>query len=433
MNKNRKYNETEFIETETTSPKPETVEKAIRLKDVFASFNNRDFRYLWIGAFLSNIGTWIQTVAVGYLVFQITGSVFMLGFINFASTLPAFFLAPVGGILADRYERRLVLIVSQSLLMVLALVLGILVSIEATTITAVAVISLVSGIASSVSFPTWLALIPDVVESKNLINAIALNSAQFNTARLIGPATAGFAISLLNIESSFYINAASYLAVLFSLFIIRPRSVDHYSLAIGLWHSFTESLRYTRENTVIFVLLISIAVITIFGISHAILMPAFAENILSVGAKGLGYLMAASGLGAALGALAVSGLSHMVKKRTLIISGMLSLGLFMLIFAFSKVMIISLAAQIGVGVSVVLSTSIINASLQTIAPPNMRGRIMSLFVWAFLGTFPIGSIFMGSIAGMFGSPITVAIGAITLMLAAFFLALRKDLLGKLNI
>jgi MFS family permease len=431
-NKDRKHRETEYIETETTSPQPDLISKATLRARLFSSLTNRDFRYLWLGSLLSNVGTWIQTVAVGYLVYKLTGSEFLLGFINFASTLPAFFLAPVGGVFADRYDRRYLLLISQFFLMVLALLLGIMVSRDYAPITAIAIISLISGIASSISFPAWLALIPDVVPDRDLTNAIALNSAQFNVARLMGPAIAGFMISALNISSSFYLNAISYLAVLLALFVVYPDTAANTSRDEGAWLNFIESLRYAKQNRAISVLLFSISIISIFGISHAILMPAFATSILHVGAKGLGYLMAASGLGATIGALLVAGLAHLFRRRTLIIGGMMSLAALMMVFAFSKSMIVSVPAQIGIGASIISSTSIINTSLQTIAPAYIRGRIMSLFVWAFLGMAPLGSIFMGAVANSFGNPVAVASGSIILFAAALIVMILGESLKSLK-
>ncbi|MCL6472024.1 MAG: MFS transporter [Firmicutes bacterium] len=427
-NSDSKLLQTEIIEAETTSPETAIIETTTRRGRLFISLRYPEYRYLWSGAFLSNIGTWIQSVALGWFVFQVTNSEFSLGLVNFTSSLPTFFLALVGGVIADRYERRSLLIISQIILMVLAFVLGLLVSLRVANILIILAISLAAGIASSFNFPAWQALIPELVPRKDLMNAVALNSAQFNAARLVGPAVAGIIIARLGVAPSFYINALSFLAVIVALVLIKPRPVKTAKVSGNIWQNLISGINYARRDISIAMLLISLGILSIFGMSHTVLMPVFARDILKVGPGGLGYLMAASGFGAVLGALIVAGLSHSVQRKTLIKFSILSYSIFLFIFALSREFIVSIIAQAGIGISFLISVSATNTSLQAAVPTEFRGRIMSLFVWCFIGLAPIGSFFIGSIANLLGSPTAVAIGAVILMLTSIMLFIRRNLL-----
>ncbi len=427
-NQTNKLLKTEILESEATSPEAEIIERTTRGGRLFVSLRYSEYRYLWSGAFLSNIGTWIQTVALGWFVFQITNSEFSLGLVNFASSLPTFFLALVGGVIADRYERRSLLIVGQVILMILAFILGALVSFHLASFLSIMALSLGAGIATSFNFPAWQALIPELVPRKNLMNAVALNSAQFNAARLVGPAIAGVIIAKLGVASTFYINALSFLAVIIALVLIKPRPIEKPQVGENIWRNLVGGINYARNDVSVATLLTAVGILSIFGMPYSVLMPVFARDILKVGASGLGYLMAASGLGAVSGAIIVAGLSHTVQRKTLFKFGLLSCSIFLFVFAFSKIFILSLIAQAGVGVSFLISISSSNTSLQASASSNIRGRIMSLFVWAFLGVAPIGSFFMGSIANLLGSPIAVAIGSSIVLITAITLFIRRDLL-----
>lgn len=429
---NDKLSETEILETEATSPEANVIEQGTRRWQLFSSLGYPEYRYLWSGALLSNIGTWIQSVALGLFVFQLTHSEFTLGLVNFSSNIPTFFLALAGGIVADRYQRRSLIIVTQIVQMLLALILGILISLKVAGVATVIVISLAAGIATSFGFPAWLSLIPELVPKKDLLNAVALNSAQFNVARLIGPAIAGFIISLLGIAASFYINSLSFLAVIFALLLIKPPPVKIYKGGESAWKNFTEGVNYARKNASAAVLLISVGILTVFGMSHATLMPVYALDILKIGARGLGYLFAATGLGAVMGALVVAGLTHIIPRKNLIKLGIFSYSILLLVFAFSKILLVSLIAQVGIGVAFLTTTSSINTSLQLMAPTQIRGRVMSLFVWAFMGFFPIGSLIVGSMANIIGSPPTLAIGAGVLLITSGVLYFRPHLLENVG-
>jgi len=425
-----KLTETEVLETEVTSPEAELLEETARRGRLFAALRHKEYRYLSLGALLSNTGTWVQSIALGWFVLQLTDSAFALGIVNFALGFPTFLLALFAGVAADRYERRSLLIITQTSLMLLAITLGVFVSLGIASIPNIIIISLMAGVASSFGFPAWLALIPELVPKRDLMNAVALNSAQFNVARLIGPAAAGFIINVAGVAAAFYLNAVSFLAVIFAVTLVRVRHVSKRKTDESTWQHFIGGISYSRKNISTGILLILIGMLTIFGLSHTILMPIFARDILNVGPQGLGNLMAAAGLGAVSGALLIASLSHVAKRENLIKIGMLSYALFLLMFAFSESYVVSLIAQVGVGASFLTCVSSINTSLQISIPAEIRGRIMSLFVWAFMGLFPFGSFLMGSVAHVLGSPLAVAGGALILIMVAITLHFRSHLLAE---
>ncbi len=420
--------ETSVLESELAAPERAVIERAPLLRQTFQALAYKDYRYLWIGALLSNSGTWLQTVALGWLVLTTTNSAFLLGLVNFSGTLPIFFLALFAGSAADRLNRKNLLIASQVAMMILAFALGALASADLASIPAILLITLGAGVALAFNFPAWLAVIPDLVPRKHLLNAIALNSAQFNAARFIGPAIAGLVLASLGIPATFYLNGVSFLAVIFALLIIKPKSEPIEPQNGSVWAHFLEGVRYAWSHTNIGVLLLSIAIINVFGMSFTALMPIFARDVLGVGERGLGFLFASTGLGAFVGALAVAYLAHVLRKPPLIKLGILVFSLSLFIFAISRSPILSYLALVLIGVSFLAAVSSINTALQSSVPNAIRGRIMSLFVWAFLGLQPFGSILFGSVAHVLSAPTAVALGSGVCLIAALLLFFRPQLL-----
>jgi len=422
------------LETEVTSPEAAIIEKTARQGRLFAALKHQEYRYLWTGALLSNIGTWIQSIALGWFVLELTNSEFSLGLVNFASGIPTFFLALFAGMAADRYDRRSLLILTQGILMGLALVLATFVSFDSATFMIVIVITFAAGIATSFGFPAWLSLIPELVPKKDLLNAVALNSAQFNVARLLGPAIAGLIIKFAGVAVALYVNAVSFLAVIVALLLVKSRSAG-VAKADGserAWQRFIGGVRYARSHVSTATLLILIGVLTLFGLSHTVLLPVFARDILGRGPQVYGNLMAASGLGAVTGALLVASASNIASRKTLIKAGMAFYGASLLLFASSETYIVSLVAQFFAGSAFLTCVSTINTSLQSSTPPEIRGRVMSLFVWALMGIFPFGGFLAGSLAQLLGAPIAVGFGAIMLISSALALQLRPRLLASIE-
>ena len=280
--------------------------KTSLFRQTFKALSHRNFKIFWSGQFISLIGTWMQSIAQGWLVYRLTNSPFMLGLVSSMTFLPVFFLSFVGGAVADRIERRKILIFTQASSMILALLLGILTSSGLIRIWHIIIIAGCFGLINSFDAPARQSFVVDLVGKEDLRNAIALNSSIFNSARIIGPAIGGVLISLFGEAFCFYINAVSYIAVLTGLNLIKPDN----NLSNGPDSSFKKGLiegfKYIRENKVIFFLLLMVGITSIFGMTFTVLMPIFAKSILKVGAKGLGYLMATAGFGSVFGALKTS-------------------------------------------------------------------------------------------------------------------------------
>jgi len=425
---------TSVLESETVSPEFTVVKRGFNAKDFISSLLHRNYRYFWIGALLSNIGTWLQMVALGWLVLQLTNSAFYLGLTNFASLAPVFFFALFAGLAADRYDRRKLLIITQIIMMLFAFILGILSSVGIISVSLILIIVFISGIALAYNFPAWQAIVPDLVPRDDLLNAIALNSAQFNAARLIGPAIAGLILAKWGVISCFYLNGLSFVAVIIALCLIHPApnpKIKKDSNQSFLKYSFS-GIKYSIEHRLVGILLISVGFISTCATPYTTLMPIYAKHILKVGASGYGLLLAASGFGAVLGGLLIAPLSHVFQKQSLIKSGLFVLSFSLSLFAFSRIFVLSLIALAIAGGSLLAVLSTMNTSLQITVPNEIRGRIMSLYVLMFLGMMPFGSLIFGALAQIIGSPAAIFIGAVGCLFLSLVLTVRKELILKID-
>lgn len=400
-----------------------TVKKTTPLKQTFASLRYRNFRFFFAGALLSNIGTWLQTIALSWLVFEMTRSSFYLGLINFSGSLPVFFLSFIAGIYADKLNKRKLLIITQIIAMILAFALGFLVATEKETIPALILIAFLTGITSAFSFPAWQAFISEIVPKKDLLNAIALNSAQFHTARLLGPSLAGWLIASLGMAACFYLNGASFLAVIFALLLIT-HSFQKKAEESSSWNDFKDGLIYAWNNRLVLYLLLGVGILSVFGLSFlSVLMPIFAGQILKGTSTTYGTLMGFNGAGALIGSIAVAYIAYSIKKSELIKYGILFYSLSLIGFAFSKSYSLSAFFMVTAGVAFLAVNSSLNTAIQSIAPSQLRGRIMSFFVWMFMGLTPIGSIIAGSLAHYLGASLAMCLGALAPLLLAIYLIL----------
>ena len=426
--------EPSVLESETVGPEISVVERGFEPRDLISSLYHRDYRYFCFGALLSNIGTWLQMIALGWLVLQMTNSAFYLGLTNFASLAAVFFFAIFAGLAADRFDRRKLIIVTQVIMMIFALMLGAFTSLNIIRIYSIVLIVFTSGIALAFNFPAWQAIVPDLVPKKDLLNAISLNSAQFNAARLVGPAIAGLILAVWGPASCFYLNGLSFLAVIVALTLIRakPNPKTKKASHESIWDYTVSGIKYAKNHLSVAVLLVSVGLISILGTPYTTLMPIYARHILKVGPQGYGFLLAAGGLGAVLGAFVLAPLSRFAKKQTLIRAGIITLSLFLAIFAFSRSFILSLTSLAIIGGSLLAVLSTVNTSLQTTVPNEIRGRIMSLYVLMYLGLMPFGSLIFGSLAHALTSPIAISIGAIGCFILGSVLTVNNGLLADID-
>ncbi len=390
----------------------------------FASLAHRDFLLFWTGAWLSNIGTWLQIIALGWLVVEMTNSSIHLGLLSFASSIPVFFLSFAAGIWADRTDKKMLILWMQVALMVLAALLGVLVTLRIQTIWSIIVLAFLSGVASTFSFPAWQAYISEIVPRENLLNAIALNAAQFHAARLLGPTLAGFIVAFSGAAACFYLNAASFLAVIAALLLMK-RTPRRRRDGRSPLEEFKEGLGYILGNRLILYLLLGVGIMSVFGLNfYSVLMPKFAKDVFAGDARTFGLLMGANGGGALAGALAVANISNRVRRSSLIKYGMLAFSVSIIVFAFSRSLPLAMAALAAAGFSFLTVNSTLNTTLQSIVPQAMRGRVMSFFVWMFMGWMPLGSLMAGLMAHRLGPPLTVALSAVVPLVLSLYLILR---------
>ena len=415
------------------SMKPETISEktGARLRSITRALRYRNFRLFFSGQSISLIGTWMQSVALGWLVYRLTNSAFLLGLVGFAGQIPYFVLAPIAGVLADRVNRRRMVIFTQTLAMVQAFILSILVLTGAIRIWEVVALSAFLGVINSFDMPTRQSFMVQMIDDKkDLGNAIALNSSMVTGARLIGPSAAGLIIAAVGEGICFLLNGISYIAVLISLLLMRiPRSSSEPPGANpprqdGVWQNLREGFRYATGFEPIWDILMLLGVAGLMGMPYLVLMPIFAKDILHGGADSLGFLMGGAGAGAMVGAL------YLASKKTVIGLGRLLpisaciFGLGLVAFSFSRVYALSLALMpiIGFGQMVLPASS--NTLLQTIVDDDKRGRIMSFFTVAFIGLTPLGSLIGGSLASTIGAPLTVTIGGAACVLGGLLFARR---------
>jgi MFS family permease len=378
-----------------------------RLPRIAQALRHRDFRLFWTGNFLSNIGTWMQNVAQGWLVLQLTNSAFWLGVVGFASSIPILFFALIGGVIADNMNKRKLLMVTQSAMMVFAFILSALAYSNKINVKEIVVLALGTGIAMSLNTPTYQALVPQLVPKEDLTNAIALNSAQFNMSRVVGPTLGGFAMSLFGAAGNFFLNGLSFLAVIIALSQIRSNQRS----ASGeghLWHKLKQGFDYVFSRREMLSLIMVIGIGSLLAIPFITFVPYFAREVLHADERGLGILMACSGSGAFLGAATIAHRGRMPRPGLFVLCTGLASFVGIVVFTFSRSFYFSGALLVVIGYCMIMMIATINSLLQHLAEDHMRGRVMSIYSTAFLGLPPIGCLIAGSLAHLFNAPHAIA-------------------------
>jgi MFS family permease len=390
-----------------------------RLPSTFAALRHRNFRLWFLGQTLSQMGTWMQSVAQGWLVYDLTGSKFALGAISFAGALPTLFLMLPAGALADRVPRRQVLLATQITMMILAFVLAALTATAVLQVWHVGLLAVGLGIANSFDAPARQALAVEMVEDRrDLMNAIALNSTIFNLARVVGPAVGGIVLAALGAAWCFALNGLSFLAVLVALLMMKLPSAPQEVRTDPLTTQIAAGIRYVLETPPVRTMTLLVAVSSLFGFSYAVLLPAFAVDMLHVGEAGLGGLNAATGVGALVGSLIVASMGSFHRKGLLLTAGSLIFPATLLFFAFSRSFWLSSALLSVIGLAFVTQNALCNTLIQSIVPDSLRGRVMGVYMLMFFGTTPFGALQAGTVAQALGPTMGVAVGAgITLAFA----------------
>ncbi len=369
-----------------------------RFPQVIRALRNPNFRLFWGGNFLSNIGTWMQNVAQGWLVLLLTAnSAFWLGVVGFAGSIPFLFFTLFGGVIADRVNKRRLLLCTQTVMMLLAFLLAALAYLHQINVWGVAVIAFLNGMAMAMNQPSYQALVPKLVEREDLTNAIALNSAQFNLSRIVGPTLGGYAMALIGVAGNFFLNGVSFLAVIAALARIRypdekaPRRESMLtSLAAGL--------RYVRHHPQMFVLVLMMSVSSLLSIPFLTFIPYFARVQLNTNAAGLGWLLASLGLGALLGALNVARRGVIQKRGRVIGLGGAGSMAILVIFCYTHDVLLSNSLLMVEGYWMILTISAVNVALQHLSSDEMRGRVMSIYGTCSLGLPPLGALLAGELS-----------------------------------
>jgi MFS family permease len=418
----------------------ETATQGARRGDgMFRALSHRNFRLFWTGAFLSNIGTWMQAVAQGWLVLQLTNSPFWLGVDGFMATAPGLMLTLIGGVIADLVDRRRVLIYTQVGAGLSALVLALLIVTGVVQIWMILLLSFVTGCCMALASPSYQAITIDLVGREDLANAIALNSTQFQLSRVIGPVFAGLALKAFGLAGCFFANAASFVAVIIALKKVRfddARSVAAPAHSMkdrrALWHDLVDGFRYVWGRPRVSLLLMIAAMTSLFGAPYMAMMPLFARDILHMGETGLALMMGTSGAGALLGALVLAYLGNFKRKGWSVLGGAFFFSVCVIGFSLSTHVIVSLVFIFGMGFSIVCSVAVVNTLLQQLVRDEMRGRVLSMFMLSFIGTMPIGNLIAGVASERFGAPHTLASGGFIIAVFIALVALRNKSLRELH-
>lgn len=399
-------------ETVLETPAPAVPQHGQLLK----AFQHRNYRLFFTGQTISLIGFWMQAIAQSWLVYRLTDSPLLLGLVGFASQAPVLLVSPFAGVIADRLERRRVLLVTQTLMMSFATLLAILTLTGLVHVWHILAIAACAGTANAFDIPTRQSFTVEMVGRADLSRAIALNSIMFNSARLVGPATAGFVVGIVGEGWCFAINALSYLAVLASLLMMRVAPFAGRPQSHPL-HDLREGFRYVATHPQMRVMLLLLAASSFFGASYLTLMPVFARDVLHGGSESLGLLMASVGAGALGGALIMSRVPHASLSRVPMASAVL-FGLFLIAFSQSTSMALSMVLLVPAGCGLMMQGISTNTLIQTATSDAMRGRVMAYYVMAFMGMMPVGALGAGWLSHSIGVPETVSIGGLACIVCA---------------
>jgi predicted MFS family arabinose efflux permease len=391
----------------------------------FKAFRYRDFRLMWIGACTSSVGTWMQIVAQGWLIYRLSHSAFLLALDQFLGGIPIFLLSLIGGVIADRVERRRILLGSQYIQLASAGVLTVLVATGTVHVWQILCLSLVSGFAQAFGGPAYSALIPTLVEREDMPNAIALNSIQFNLAVAIGPALAGETLARLGEKWCFGLNALSFLAPIAALLAITARFQPQ-KTTDSMFSSLKQGIRFVRQQGSMEALILLAFCMTALSMPLRTYFPVFVRDIFLRGPETYGRLLSLMGIGSIFGSLAIASLGNFRHKGRVALIMLLCLGAGISGFALSRFLPVSYVMVILVGFSMMAVFATVNSLVQLITTEEMRGRVMSVYNCAFRGGMPMGNLMSGWLVPLFSAPVVVGVnGLLLILLAAYFFVTRS--------
>lgn len=383
-----------------------------RLTRTFAALQYRNYRLWFIGQLVSLFGTWMQTTAQGFLVFQLTNSPAYLGLVGFAAGAPSLIFMLYGGVVADRVPRRTLLVITQSAMMVMAFIQAGLTFTGLVQPWHIIALAFGVGVANAFDAPARQSFVLEMVDREHMTNAIALNSTMFQMATVTGPAVAGLTYAVIGPAWCFTINGISYIAVIAALLMMKINVTTVKARAKSTLEDLKEGVGYVTQHAVIRTLILIAGVVSLFGLAFVTLMPAWAVNILGGDAATNGLMQSARGAGALAGALMIASLGNFRYRGKLLTIGSLAFPVLLLVFAFVRSTWLSLLILVGVGWAFMVLFNLLNTILQTLVTDELRGRVMSIYTLTFFGGMPIGALWAGALAEQVGEPQTVILGAL---------------------
>lgn len=403
---------------------PEDQKRRIGLRTTLRALRHRNFQLFFSGQLISLIGTWMQNIAQDWLVYRLTGSSVLLGTVAFVNQIPIFLLAPVAGIVADRWSRHRIVIATQTTSMILALTLAALTLTGRIRIWEIMVLAGLLGVVNAFDIPARQAFLIEMVGRDDLLNAIALNSSMFNGARIIGPAIAGILVASVGEGWCFFGNGISYIAVIVGLLLMRLTNRPELQKHGSPLENMIEGFRFARHTSPVRALLLLIGFVSLAAMPYTVLMPIFAGRVLHGGPGVYSMLMGATGVGALLGALMLASKTGVKGLGKWVWVAATGFGASLILFSFSRHVWLSLTLLVPTGFGMMVQMGATNTLLQVMVPDRLRGRVMSLYSMMFIGMGPIGALIGGLVAGKIGAPWTVAIGGVTCLAGGAIFARR---------
>jgi MFS family permease len=411
-------------------PRPDD---ANSLKLIFRALSHRNYRLFFGGQGISLIGTWMQQIAMSWLVYRLTDSALLLGVVGFTSRIPTFLLASLAGVLADRWNRHRVLVITQTLSMIQAMILAILVLTGAIAVWHIIFLSLSLGLINALDIPTRQSFVVDMIEKReDLGNAIALNSSIVNGARLIGPSVAGMLIATLGEGMCFLLNGLSFIAVIFALLAMKITPKKREAQSSKVFQGLKEGFSYAFGFAPIRSVLLLLGLVSLMGMPFTVLMPIFAEKILHGGPQALGFLSGATGVGAIAGSIYLASRKSVLGLGRIIVISSNLFGIGLIGFSLSRLFWLSLLMMLLTGFGMMVEMASSNTVLQTIVEEDKRGRIMGFYTMAFMGMVPFGSLLAGTLANNIGAPNTVMIGGVACILGSVLFAKKLPSLRRIT-
>jgi len=388
------------------------------LAGTFRALRHRNYQLFFSGQLVSLIGTWMQSVAQAWLVYRLTGSSLLLGSVAFASQFPVFVIAPFGGLIADRHKRHHIMIATQTASMILAAILACLTLINRVHVWEIFVLASGLGVVNAFDMPARQAFVVEMVGREDQANVIALNSTMFNGARIVGPAIAGILVARIGEGWCFMANAISYIAVIGGLLMMQltPRPIE--GTGASPFQHIMEGFGWVKRTRPIRALLLMLGLVSLLGMPYAVLMPVFADRILHGGARGLGLLMGATGVGAMMAALTLAAKKTLKGLGRWVVISSAGFGFSMILFSQSRWFWLSFALLIPLGFSMMLQMASSNTLIQSMVPDRLRGRVMSVYSMMFMGMAPVGALLAGVVAHKLGAPLTLAMGGLACLVGS---------------